>query len=124
MNINATLIVQACNFFIAYVILRMLFFKPVVAALRQDQAHLDGLVGQLTEKRKLLLALEHSRQEQWQQVQQEFSSHVPDVTTTDLYIFKGLSPQRQITVLDDLHVKQLEQELSAIIIKKVEHVGS
>lgn len=123
MNINATLIVQACNFFIAYIFLRIFFFKPVVAVLRQDQAHHDGLVGQLTEKRKSLQALEQSRQEQWRHAQQEFSKHIPDVTASDLYIFQGLSPQRQVTVLDDIHIKQLEHELAQAIIKKVEHAG-
>lgn len=124
MNINATLIIQACNFFIAYLILRHLFFKPVVAMIRQEQAHLDGLVGQLNDKRKTMLALEQSRQEQWRIAQQEFRNRFPDVTSPQLYVFKGLVSERDITILEDQHLKQLENELVAQIVQGVEHARS
>lgn len=121
MNINATLIIQACNFFIAYTMLRFLFFKPVLAIIRQDQAHLDGLIGQVNEKRKTILALEQSRQEQWRAAQQEFRNRLPDVTSTHLHVFKGIAPEREISFIDDLHIKQLESELTKDIIERVKH---
>lgn len=120
MNINATVIIQACNFFIAYIGLRAFFFKPVLAVIRQDQAHLDGLVGQLNEKRKALLALEQSRQEQWFVSQQEFLNRAPDVTLFQ-GAFKGFAPQREVSTISDQEMKQLENELVAEIIQKVTH---
>ena len=121
MNINATLIIQAGNFLIAYLMLRFLFFKPVVAVIRQEQAHVDGLVGQLNEKRKVMHALELTRHEQWHTAQQEFRNRFPDVTSPQLYIFKGLSSERAVEFADEQEIKQLEDELVKQIIQKVEH---
>lgn len=124
MNINATLIIQACNFFIAYLMLRILFFKPVMALIRQEQAQLDGLTSQLNEKRKMIHSLEQSKQEQWRAAQQQFCRHFPDVMASDLSIFKNLIIEREIMNLGEQHIKQLEDELVAQIIEKVEHARS
>lgn len=121
MNINATLIIQAGNFLIAYLVLRFLFFKPVVAVIRQEQAHVDGLVSQLNEKRKTMHALELTRQEQWRIAQQEFRNRFPDITLPEMYIFKGLSSERLVEFANKEEIKQLEDELVKQIIQKVEH---
>jgi hypothetical protein len=121
MNINATLLVQVCNFLIAYVLLRILFFKPVVGVIKQDQAHLDGLIGQLNEKRKTVLALEQVKHDQWRNAQQEFVARVPHVASSDLYVFKGISPERDMRVMDDAHMKELENALVADIVQRIEH---
>ena len=124
MNINATLIIQAANFFIAYILLRALFFKPVVAIIRQEQSHLDGLVTQLTEKRKAVIGLELSKQEQWRVAQQEFRLHFPDVMASDLYFFRQLTPEQSATIIDELSIKQVEKELVDDIIRKVDYARS
>jgi hypothetical protein len=121
MNINATLIIQAVNFFIAYLLLRFLFFKPVVAMIRQEQAQVDGLVSQLNEKRKAIHALELLRQEQWAKFQQEFRNRFPAIINSHRYVFKKLSTGRVIAFTDPQEIKQLEDELVQQIIQKVEH---
>lgn len=54
MEINATLIVQAINFLVAYVLLRMLFFKPVVHAIKEEDNQRDGLLSGIEERMQLL----------------------------------------------------------------------
>lgn len=124
MNINATLIIQAGNFLIAYLILRFLFFKPVVAVVRQEQAHVDGLVNQLNEKRKMIHALELTRQDQWSMAQKEFRNRFPDVSSYQANISKDLSVEHAIEFASEIEIRQLEDELVKQIIEKVEHAHS
>ena len=52
MNVNATLIIQAGNFFCAYLILRYLLFKPTLAAIKEQEEQEES-VGMLIEKTRL-----------------------------------------------------------------------
>lgn len=124
MNINATVIIQAFNFFIAYLFLRVLFLKPAVVVLKQEKAQLDGLVTQLSEKRKAIIVLEQTKKEQWLKAQEQFRIHVPDVLSRELYFFQRLTPERTSIVADDHLVKQIETELIAYIAQKVDHARS
>ena len=124
MNINATLIIQACNFFIAYLLLRVLFLKPAVIVLKQEKAQLDGLVSQLSEKRKAIVLLEQTKKEQWHAAQEQFRTNFPDVVSRELYFFQHLTPERNIVCADDHTVKQIENELVAYIAQKVDHARS
>lgn len=121
MNINATLIIQAFNFLIAYLLLRFFFLKPAMAIIRQEQAHMDGLIGQVNEKRKLLLALEHQRQEQWRKAQQEFLNRMPQTIFNNTRSVMRNAPENNITFVHHQQINQLETELVQSIVQKVSH---
>ena len=44
MQVNITLLLQACNFFVAWFLLHKLFFKPAIAVLEQEQKVHDSIV--------------------------------------------------------------------------------
>jgi hypothetical protein len=75
--INGTLIVQAFNFLLAYLILRFLLLKPVVAYIQQEAARKRAL--QLSVE-SLTVGLQVQEQEKaalWAQCLQQFRATVP-----------------------------------------------
>jgi hypothetical protein len=119
--INATLIIQAGNFLIAYLLLRFFFFKPVVSIIRQEQAYVDGLVNQLNQKRRLIHSLELSRKDQWYAAQQEFRNRFPDVVCQDIQTFKESLHENPLKLADQNELEQLKDELAKKIVEKVRH---
>ena len=92
MNINATVIIQAFNFFIVYWMLRLFLFKPVIALIEQEGAQEASLLDMIDQQKKSLAIQEKERQRIWLLCQEYFAAHRPltisfsfsDVTEDDL----------------------------------------
>jgi hypothetical protein len=81
MNINATVIVQAFNFFIVYWMLRLFLFKPVIALIEQDSAQEASLLDMIDQQKKSLEIQERERQRIWLLCQEYFIAHRPLTTS-------------------------------------------
>jgi len=81
MNINATVIIQAFNFFIVYWMLRLLLFKPVIGLIEQDDAQEVALRDMIDQQKKSLEIQEKERQRIWYLCQEYFTAHHPLVTS-------------------------------------------
>jgi len=77
--INATMLVQACNFFIAYALLRTLLFKPAIKAIQQEQQEKEHLESRIAEREKKLEQTNEEKKLAWQKFQEQFSRAAPDV---------------------------------------------
>lgn len=120
-DINATVIVQAFNFFIAYLILRFFLCKPAVKVIEQEQVETEHLQS-LTEERTQILAQTVAEKEAaWKDFQVLFSQEVPQVTRRHMEK-SGVEPVQTIDHLDEQQLAQLSQALQHEIIEKVQHV--
>lgn len=122
MNINFTLIVQAFNFFVAYLILRLFLFKPAVAVIEQERIEENGVRVSIHQGARLNAELLSENKMQWQINQKEFFAHTPQVTDPDLYVFKGLAPALKISELNIRETEKLQNEIAQHILKKVEQM--
>ena len=77
MNVNATLLVQMLNFFIAYWMLRHLLFRPVVAIIQQAEAQEQALHVIIDQHKKSLDIQEKERLRNWHACQEYFATHQP-----------------------------------------------
>jgi len=108
--INATLIVQAINFGIAYLILRYLVFEPGVTRVLEEralEARLNDEVARTTEyaeKEQGRLAAE------WSAEQKKLVSHIPSLPE-ELFVFRHIKT--------DISVDELVSEQECTEIKKV-----
>ena len=120
--INFTIVVQACNFFIVYKMLRILLFKPAVDLLHEERSITQGLQLRIDATRIIIAQHDQEQQNQLYQFQQKSAQSTPDVQYRDLFVLKYIAPPLQIEELNVEQIEQLEQELSQSIIKKVGHV--
>lgn len=77
MNINATLLVQMLNFLVAYVFLRVLLFRPAVAAVQQEDDQKKHLLDSLEEERCVVRKKEQAKDDAWRACQRYFSAYEP-----------------------------------------------
>ena len=121
MNINITLIIQGCNFFIAYMLIRFLLFKPVFAFIKKEWDERDGLNAQITEGKKSVEEKAIISDKQWGQCRNYFSKYAPKL--------EYLPPELKDVALAaerDLSKDKLcdfENEIARILVEKVDHVG-
>jgi len=79
MNINATILVQAFNFFIVYWMLRLLLFKPIIAIIDHEKNRENALHDIINQQKKSLEIQEKERQHQWYICQEYFATHQPPI---------------------------------------------
>lgn len=122
MDINATIVVQACNFFIVYWMLRLLLFKPVITIIEHEQAQENAMLDVIDQQQKSLEIQEKERQRHWYTCQEYFALHQPP-------LLKEMSFSDEKTELDikasDISsdtVAQIVADARGVIEEKIKHV--
>jgi len=120
MNINITLIIQAGNFFIAYLLIRFLLFKPVVAFLKKEWDEKNILHTDIVDGKKSIADKTMISDQQWLGCRHYFSDHAPKIEYMPLEI-KDVPPLAVHDIPQD-KVHDFQNEVARTIIKKVDHV--
>lgn len=119
MNLNATLIIQAINFFVAYILLRSLLLKPAVAAVQQERAQSGELREAIDHNHTLIDQKGDERNQQWEECHQMYTESKPAVEEQELYVFKQLSPDVEYPEISQEVVEQLVTQATDELVKKV-----
>lgn len=125
MFIDATIIVQAIHFFIAYVILRTLFFRPALQELEMQKAEKQGLEDRIQYTKMVLEKKQHIRDEQWHETREFFDQNKPQVEEIDLFFFRDITPELKAPHISESESDILVNQASNAItetIKKIYHV--
>ena len=77
MNLNLTLLVQALHFFIAYMLIERLLFKPVLKAMNDDEEQLHTLRVELEAEKTTMQEIKHTKEIKWQECRAYFALHRP-----------------------------------------------
>ena len=123
MNINATMFVQAINFFIAYLLFRFILLKPAYRAIVQeqkDQGRLEGLVAG-DEK-----SLEDARKKQvarWVACQRYCKKYLPS-PLNEAELFRGITPKVSVYTPSVKELHSMRERISQTIVASVEGVDS
>src|SRR5438552_8803703 len=75
--LNSSLIMQGINFFIAYVLLRKLLFKPAVSIVIEEKEYISSLESSIDARKSAIAAQEQEKQRRWQSFQQLFKDKIP-----------------------------------------------
>jgi len=80
MDINATLLVQAFNFFVVYWMLRIFLFRPVIAIIEHEKAQEIAMFDIIDQQKKSLDIQEKERKRHWYICQEYFNTHQPHIS--------------------------------------------
>ena len=122
MELNVTIFIQMINFFIAWFILRVLYFKPAIAFLDQQQKEHDQLVAILRRWKTDITVKEHEIDQVWSALKLFSKAHKPDSMHPDFFIFKHIAPALEQPSVDKKQVDRLTKEVKQIIITEAVHV--
>lgn len=118
--INATLIVQAFNFFIAYLMLRTLLFKPAMKLIEQEQQEHKNLDKQISDREKALEEKEKQKEKEWKEKQAAFKEAAPEIRPTHVP-YMQVQPEQEPTKPDEKELDALAKEVLQAVEKKVRH---
>lgn len=123
MEINCTLLVQAVNFFCAYLLLRYLIFKPVLAIIAQENKEQQKLETTIEDSLLTIEAKKETKAVQWRACQRFFAQTSPLPEDPSSRVGTGSISMPE---LPESSEEQLEKEIAAIhstIVSKVDHVN-
>jgi len=112
------MLVQACNFFIAYALLRTLLFKPAVKAIQQEQQEKEHLNKLIAEREKKLEQTNEEKKQAWQKFQGQFAQAAPDVKQ-DYIAHADVEPPEEEKQITDEELERLAEDMSKELVKKV-----
>ena len=121
MEINATLVVQAFNFFVTYLLLRFLFFKPAFKALQQEQKEKEHLTSLIDQREQELKTIAQQKTEAWHEFQEQFLQAAPPIRKAHV-VHTDVEPAEEPVLPGKDQMSKLAQDLQKAIVKKVQHV--
>lgn len=122
MSINFTLIVQAGNFFAAYLILRFFLFKPAVAEIDKEKKNENDLLSQIDQHALTNNLLAQENQDQWRMYQLNFAQETPQIISSDLCVLRNIAPMLTAPEQDQALLEATEQKIIETIVNKVSDV--
>ena len=78
MTINLTLLIQVCHFFVAYLILKYLFFTPSLRVVIEEQSYKDALTRKRDDARVALQEMQHYAHNRWHHSRKELGESIPE----------------------------------------------
>lgn len=119
MEINLTLFIQVINFFIAWALLRVLYFKPAVEYLDHRKKEYDHLINTLSYWQTKITTKEHEKSRIWHDFKIFSKKHGPSIAKTeDVFRYSHPLPPH----IDQKHMKELIEEAKGLIIEGVSRV--
>jgi hypothetical protein len=122
MEINATIVVQAFNFFIVYWMLRRFLFRPVVTIIEHEQAHENAMLDIIDQQQKSLEIQEKERQRHWYICQEYFTLHQPQLPTQSLLDENDEVHPVEIAPASPDEIAHIIADTRGIIEEKIKHV--
>ena len=122
MNINATVFVQAFNFFITYWMLRFFLFKPVVTIIEHEKAQESAMLDIIDQQKKSLEIQEKERQRHWFICQEYFNIHQPHLPKEKSCADSTDNNTQQPDILSPDAIAHIIADVHGIIEEKIKHV--
>ncbi len=122
MELNVTLFIQMVNFFIAWFLLRMLYFKPAIAYLDQQQKEHDQLMASLHRWQNEISHKQEEVDQVWYALKSFSKEHKPATLDTNAVIFTHIAPELEQPSVDKRQIERLTKEVKQTIIMEAAHV--
>ena len=121
MNINATLVAQAFNFFITFWIIRFLLVKPVMAILSADQHTINNLEYTIEHTQKNISEITTQRDLLWSEAKTVLKHEQPPERTALDTVFRDITPQASPIAFSHDEKRSFIDQSAQKIVTRLEH---
>jgi hypothetical protein len=122
MTINGTLLVQAFNFMIVYLMLRFFLFKPVISIIEHEKAQENAMLDSIDQQMKSLDIQEKERQRHWYICQEYFKTHQPPINKESLFLADDTENSLDIAPSTPPDITHITADAYSVIEEKIKHV--
>ena len=123
MTLNGTLIAQAINFCIAYVLLRWLYFKPAIVQIQQEEEITTHVKNTISSRSLAIKQKQRQQKEQWLACQQYCQEQMPSIAQPDIFVSATDAPVVEQLVCDDAELKKLSDAVTQVLVQRIDHVS-
>ena len=120
-DINCTVIVQAIHFGIAYVVLRVLLFRPTISCIQQAEHHQHQLLDSIEANRAALVAKQQEKDQKWVAFQYRIKALIP-VKSVEQEIHHMTMPTISYPSITKAEVTQIKHDVATALVQKVNNV--
>ena len=117
-SVDATIIVQAVNFFIAYLLFRFILLKPAYRIILEEQQDKDSLEKLVADDKRQVEKKRQEQQDQWVTSSRYFQKQIPKPINEAMF-FRGIAPQVVDRVLTEKEIADAQQRVAQAIISAV-----
>lgn len=118
-SLNATLIVQAIHFFIAYLILRFLLFRPALALMNKERSSIEQLHYTIAQTKEHVTKQQIVLCQEWEACRNFFVQNRPLIEHPDRFVFRSITPSPTYTSLPEKTIIHLADETADALAKKL-----
>ena len=121
--INLTLVVQAGNFAIAYIMIRTLLLRPAIVCIDEDDTAYQRALAKIAKQKENLRKKQEHVEKRWREFQKTFLEREPAVEKAQeisVIIVPGLPAMPSV---DEKYIKQLVHKTTDELIEEIAHVG-
>jgi hypothetical protein len=118
--INITFFIQAFNFFIAFVLIKYLLFRPALLQIKAEDLFQETLINSVQESQSALAQKEQVLRNQMQALRSYFATHAPSIRMGVLFAEK--KPGITFPDFDPRMLDEYRATLAAKLVKAVDHV--
>ena len=122
MMINLTIVVQAVNFFVAYLMIKKLLLQPAVARIYEEDRAYHQAVEKIARQKEKIALQEKRIEERLHAFKKTFLEHEPEVMRAEEVAITIVPGMPELPAIDEKMVKQIAQEIVDQLTEKVAHV--
>lgn len=119
--INATLVAQAIHFYLGFLLIKHLFFKPIFSVIQQENSLQESLIARVQQQQMRVVQKEQELKDHWQGLKAYFARVSPSWGHTTVYTRPH--PTIHVPEMPDALVKKEIAHVAQSIISQVEHGG-
>jgi len=122
MEPNLTILIQAFNFFVVYLLFKYLLFKPAVAYLKSEEKTKKHVEQNISNQQVLLDKKIEDKNETWKKYQVFFRKHSPQVEPAKLLAIEEIKKEPEILELSQKEIDQFSEHMKKALIERVQSV--
>ncbi|MFC1842738.1 hypothetical protein ACFLYU_03720 [Candidatus Dependentiae bacterium] len=122
MEPNFTIVIQAINFFIGFIILRQLLFKPAIAYLQGEDKKEEGIAGKISDQKNLLDTKVEKKKKTWKQCQKHFQKSCPAPIVKKIFILEETRQEPEVAEISDKEVQYLTEHAQKVLVERMQYV--
>jgi len=121
MEPNLTILVQAFNFFLVYLLLKYLLFKPAVQYLKNEEREKKYIEDGISEQQNLLEQKIETKNQTWKKYQGYFKKHNPETRPT-FFTLEEMEKEPEILELSQDDIDRFSEKMQKALIERVGRV--
>lgn len=118
MNINATLFIQAINFFIAYVLFRVILLRPAYDAIEHQRSYYASLQDQVLEGQEQLAQKQERQRSYWVQLHTFYEKNKPVIPDKTI-LFEGIAPVVRVKMFSEKEFIKSQDDVARLIVDRL-----